>query len=49
MSQHLTLVREMHERAMRELLGHKDVRTTQMYTHVLESNTWAIQSPADEL
>ena len=36
-------------RTVQELVGHKDVRTTQIYTHVLNQNAWAIRSPADEV
>jgi site-specific recombinase XerD len=36
-------------RAIQELPGHKDVKTTMMYTHVLNRGGKDVKSPVDDL
>jgi len=36
-------------RTVQRLLGHKDVRTTMLYTHVLQNGTLGVRSPLDKL
>jgi len=36
-------------RVVQKLLGHADVKTTEIYTHVLQQNLGAVKSPLDTL
>lgn len=36
-------------RVVQELMGHADVKTTEIYTHVMQKNLTAVESPLDRL
>ena len=36
-------------RIVQELMGHADVKTTEIYTHVMQKNIGAVTSPLDIL
>lgn len=42
-------MRQNHGCSIRSTLGHEDVSTTKIYTHVLDREGKAVRSPADNL
>lgn len=36
-------------RTVQELIGHQDVKTTMIYTHVLNRGGYGVQSPLDKI
>ncbi|MGM0644105.1 MAG: tyrosine-type recombinase/integrase, partial [Thermodesulfobacteriota bacterium] len=39
----------MNIRVVQDLMGHADVKTTEIYTHVMEKDISVVQSPLDAL